>query len=221
MIAKNFISNTPPPVRLSETGTDVLFHMDENRLADMPVVDKNNLLGSVVESDVFLLDDPDAPLSGQKVAYKRHFVFESQHVLDVIKTMASSGLTVLPVLNDKEKYTGCIVQGVFVQMLASILSVDNPGAIIVLEVNQRDYVLSEIAKIVESQDNKILNLFVTTEKDSTKMEVTIKLNTLEIQALIQTFNRYNYIIKAAYTEDEKMYDDLRDRYESLMRYLSI
>jgi acetoin utilization protein AcuB len=221
MIAKNFISNTPPPVRLSETGTDVLFHMDENRLADMPVVDKNNLLGSVLESDVFLLDDPDAPLSGQKVAYKRHFVFESQHVLDVIKTMASSGLTVLPVLNDKEKYTGCIVQGAFVQMLASILSVDNPGAIIVLEVNQRDYVLSEIAKIVESQDNKILNLFVTTEKDSTKMEVTIKLNTMEIQALVQTFNRYNYIIKAAYTEDEKMYDDLRDRYESLMRYLSI
>lgn len=221
MIAKNFISNTPPPIRLSETGTDVLFHFDENRLPDMPVVDKNNLLGSVLESDVFLLDDPDAPLSGQKVAFRRHFVYESQHVFDVIKTMASSGLTVLPVLNEKEKYAGCIVQGTLLQMLASILAVDDPGAIIVLEVNQRDYVLSEIAKIVESQDNKILNLFVTTEKDTTKMEVTIKLNSLEIQGLIQTFNRYNYVIKAAYTEDEKMYDDLRDRYDSLMKYLSI
>ena len=44
---------------------------------------------------------------------------------------------------------------------------------------------------------------------------------MEIQALIQTFNRYNYIIKATYTEDEQMYEDLRDRYDSLMRYRSI
>jgi acetoin utilization protein AcuB len=221
MIAKNFISNAPPPIRNSETGTDVLFHLDENRLPDMPVVDKNNLLGSVIESDVFLLEDPDAPLAGQNIAFRRHFVYEYQHVFDVIKTMASSGLTVLPVLNDKEKYAGCIVQHTLLEMLSSVLAVDNPGAILVLEVNQRDYVLSEIARIVESQDMKILNLFVTTEKDSTKMDVTLKLNSMEIQALIQTFNRYNYIIKAAYTDDEKMFDDLRDRYDSLMKYLSI
>jgi acetoin utilization protein AcuB len=221
MIAKNLISTTPPPIRLSETGTDVLFHLDENRLPDMPVVDKNNLIGSVLESDVFLLEDPDAPLAGQKVAFRRHFVYDSQHVFDVIKIMASSGLAMLPVLNEKEKYTGCILQHTLIEKLAAIFAVDNPGAIIVLDVNQRDYVPSEIAKIVESQDLKILNLYVTTDKDSTKMDITIKLNSMEIQALIQTFNRYNYIIKAAYTEDEKMFDDLRDRYDSLMKYLSI
>ena len=74
---------------------------------------------------------------------------------------------------------------------------------------------------MESQDSKIMNLFVTTNSDSTKMDVTIKLNTMEIQALMQSFNRYNYIVKATYTEDEKMYDDLRDRYDSLMRYLNV
>jgi acetoin utilization protein AcuB len=221
MIAKNFISNTPLPIKVSETGTDVLFLLDENHLRDMPVVEKNNLLGSVIESDVFLLEDPDAPLAGQKVAYRRHFVYEYQHLFDVIKAMASSGLTVLPVLDEKERYSGCILQHTLLEKLSSVFTVDNPGAIIVLEVNQRDYVLSEIAKIVESQDLKILNLYVTTEKESTKMDVTIKLNSTEIQALMQTFNRYNYIIKAAYTDDEKMYDDLRDRYDSLMKYLSI
>lgn len=107
------------------------------------------------------------------------------------------------------------------EKLSEILGVENPGAIIILEINQNDYVLSEIAQIVESQDAKILNLFVENSNNTTKADVILKINTYEIQSLIQTFNRYNYIIKATYTENEKMYDDLRDRYDSLMKYLSI
>ena len=81
---------------------------------------------------------------------------------------------------------------------------ENPGAIIILELNQNDYVLSQIAQIVESQDMKILGLYVSSEIDSTKMEVTIKLNKYEIQSLIKALNRYNYTIKATFTEDETM-----------------
>lgn len=221
MIAKNFITTTLEPIRITETGTDILYHLDENRLHDMPVVEGNNLKGSVSESDVFTMDDPDLPLKKQKFTFNREFVYAHQHIFDVIRIMASSKLTILPVLDDKDKYIGFIQQSDMVYRMAEILAVANPGATIVLEVNQNDYVLSEIARIVESQDTKILNLFVTTDRDSTKMDITLKLNTMEIQALIQTFDRYNYIIKATYTEDEKMVDDLRDRYESLMKYLSI
>ncbi len=221
MIAKHFITTNIAPIRFTETGTDILYHLDENRLQDMPVVEGNNLLGSVNESDVYTMEDPDLPLKKQKFTFNREFVYEYQHIFDVLRIMASSKLTMLPVLDDKEKYLGCIQQGDMVNRMAEIMAVANPGAIIVLEVNQHDYVLSEIARIVESQDTKILNLFVTTDKDSTKMDITLKLNTVEIQALMQTFNRYNYIIKATYTEDEKMYDDLRDRYDSLMRYLNV
>jgi Mg/Co/Ni transporter MgtE len=221
MIAKHFITTSIEPIRFNETGTDILYHLDENRLQDMPVVDGTNLKGSVTESDVYTMDDPDKPLKKQKFTFIREFVFEYQHIFDVIRIMATSKLTMLPVVDEKEKFLGIIQQSDMVARLGEILAVDNPGAIIVLEVNQHDYVLSEIARIVESQDTKVLNLFVSTSKDSTKMDITLKLNTIEIQALIQTFNRYNYIIKATYTEDEKMYDDLRERYDSLMKYLSI
>ena len=221
MIAKLILSNTPEPAKLTDSGSDILYQLDENRLEDIPVIDQGLLVGSVVESDVYLLDDPDKPLSTQKVNLARAFVYEYQHILDILKTMAASKLSVLPVVDGKEHYIGCITRQAVIGEMANMLSVTNPGAFIILDINQNDYVLSQIAQIVESQDAKIINLFVTPSRESTKAEVIIKVNTMEIQALIQTFNRYNYIIKATYTEDEQMYDDLRDRYDSLMRYLSI
>lgn len=221
MIAKLILSHAPFPVKLSDTGSDILYHMDENRLTDIPVVNKRMLVGSVLESDIYTLEDPEKPLSKQKVSLKRAFVYEHQHIFDIVKVMTESKLSVLPVVDEKDHYSGCITATTVVQEMAGMLAVENPGAIIVLEMNQHDYVLSQIAQIVESQDSKILNLFITASRESTTADVIIKVNTFEIQALIQTFNRYNYIIKATYTEDEQMYEDLRDRYDSLMRYLNI
>lgn len=221
MIAKMLQTNTPEPASLKDTGSEVLYMLDENRLMDIPVVDKEILLGSLVESEIYTVTDPDQPLSTQKINFKREFVFEHQHMLDILRVFAESKLSVLPVVDEKEHYTGCIIHSTVISEVAHMLGVANPGAFIVLELNQNDYVLSQIAQIVESQDAKILNLFVTASRDSMKTSVIIKVNTMEIQAMLQTFNRYNYIIKATYTEDEQMYEDLKDRYDSLMRYLSI
>jgi len=56
--------------------------------------------------------------------------------------------------------------------------------------------------------------------DSTKLEITIKINKIEINGLLQTFSRYNYIVKASFTESDD-FDDLKDRYDSFMNYLNI
>jgi len=221
MIAKLLLKATPEPVSLSDSGSDILYHLDENRLNDIPVVDGDFLVGSVTESEIYTLNDPDMPLKSQKINLKREFVFEHQHILDVLNVLSGSKLSVLPVVDAKEHYSGCITLPVVIQEVSAMLAVSDPGAFIVLEMNQNDYVLTQIAQIVESHDCRVLNLFVTTSRETTKTNVILKVNTMEIQALIQTFNRYNYIIKATYTEDEQMYEDLRDRYDSLMRYLNI
>jgi len=221
MIAKLIISTNPEPTKMTDTGADILYQLDENKLQDLPVVEGNNLVGSISENEIYSFPDPDLPLKKQKITLKRDFVYEHQHLMDVIHVFAASKLTLLPVLDENEKYVGCIKLPMLINNLSEILEVENKGSFIVLEINQNDYVLSEIARIVESQDAKILNLFVVNSKETTKAEVILKINSLEIQTLVQTFNRYNYIIKATYTEDEKMYDDLRERYDSLMKYLSI
>jgi len=221
MIAKQLLTDLILPIKNSDAGTDALYYMDEYKISFIPIVEEGDFLGLISETDVFNMPDPDQKLSELNLRYKKVFIRENQHILDVIKIMSSEKISLLPVLDEKDHYQGSITTDKLTQHFARMVSVDNPGAIIVLELNQSDYVLSQIAQIVEDQDTKILSLYVTPEKESTRMELTIKLNQMEVQSIIQALNRYNYTIKATYTEDQERDDDLRDRYDSLMNYLNI
>jgi hypothetical protein len=91
---------------------------------------------------------------------------------------------------------------------------------LVLELNIHDYSLSEIARIVESNDAKILSLYISSHIDSNKLELTVKINRTDLSPIIQTFNRYNYTIKASFHQSEYV-DDLKDRFDSFMSFLNI
>ena len=103
--------------------------------------------------------------------------------------------------------------------IAKSSAVQNMGGIIVLEMNQNDYSMSEIASIVESNNAKILSSYITSTPDSTKMELTIKVNISELDAIISDLKRFEYQVMAFY-HDGGSKDDMMERYESLMRYLN-
>ena len=148
------------------------------------------------------------------------FVTENQHIFEVIKLATTLKLSLIPVLDNKNKYIGVITLRKLIDGLSASTAINNLGGIIVLEINPNDYSLSEIAQIVESNDTKILSLFITSHSNSTQMDVTIKLNRMDISPVLQTFKRYNYNVKTILVEQE-IIEDLQDRYDSLMKYLSI
>jgi acetoin utilization protein AcuB len=221
MISKQLYKSSLPPLKCTESGTDALFYMDEYKVSFLPVLSDQQYLGLICETDIFSLSDPDSPLCDQKIPYKFFYISEHQHVFDAIKIMATEKIPILPVLDEKRNFMGCINFTNLTEHFGKFTAFDSPGAVLILELNQNDYVLSQIAQIVESQDAKILSLYVSSERDSTKMELTIKVNKREIQSMIKTFNRYNYIIKETFSADEEIYNDLLDRYNSLMNYLNI
>jgi acetoin utilization protein AcuB len=221
MISRQLMTSAIPSIKVGETGSDALYYMDEYRVSFLPVLDGPLYLGLISESEIFKLADPDAPLTEQKVPYKMVYINESQHIFEVIKIMTSEKISILPVLDENKLFLGCITVNSLVENFGKLTAMYNPGAIIILELNQNDYVLSQIAQIVESQDIKILSLYVSSDIDSTKMEVTIKLNKYEIQSLVKALTRYDYTIKATFLEDKKMVDDMLDRYNALMNYLNI
>jgi hypothetical protein len=127
----------------------------------------------------------------------------------------------LPVLNDKNQYLGAIALPTLVEHLGNMAALRNPGGIIVLEVNEKDYTLAEIAHIVESNDAKVLSLYLTSFPDSTKLEITIKINRIDIGPILQTFFRFNYMVKASRSKEHAYSEGLQDRFDALMNYLSI
>ena len=64
-------------------------------------------------------------------------------------------------------------------------------------------------------------LFRSTQEDSMELELTIKVNTNDMSAIIRSLERYDYSIKASFLEDDKLDALYRDRYEEFMRFLNI
>jgi acetoin utilization protein AcuB len=220
MLAKDLISNSVIPLKTSDTGQYALDLMDDYKVSHLPIVNGDSLLGLITEDDILLINDPNEPIGNHQLSLTRPFVEESQHIYDVIKTFAVLRLSLLPVIDGKDNYVGVITMFDLVQNLSKMTAVQNPGGIIVIELNSNDYSLSEIGQIVESNDAKVLSLYIYSYPDSTKIDVVLKINKIDVRPVLQTFYRYNYTIKASYTEKDNT-DDLLDRYDLLMNYLNI
>ncbi|MDP2424566.1 MAG: CBS domain-containing protein [Bacteroidales bacterium] len=220
MIARELITATIVPLKTSDTGLEALNWMDEYRVSHMPIVNNSDFLGLISEEDIYALNSYEEPVGSHHLSLTKPYLDESQHIFDVFRIMSELQLTLVPVLDDKNHYLGVITTEELLKKFASISSLRNPGGVIVLERNTNDYSLTEIAQIVESNDAKVLGIFITSNPDSTRMEISIKVNRLDLGPILQTFNRYNYIIKASYGEDT-YYDILKDRYDLLMTYLNI
>lgn len=220
MVARQLITDEIMHLKTSDSGKTALGWMDEFKVSHLPIVNNEDFLGLISEQDIYSFNSTNEPLGNHMLSLKSPFVNEHQHVYEVLKLIDDLKLTVIPVLDDHKKYMGCITISKLVNFLSATYSVDNPGGVIVLEISDKDYSLTEIANIVESNSAKILSTFITSHHDSTRLEVVIKVNKIEIGAILQTFDRYGYLIKATYGKEEDL-EDLKDNYDSLMNYLNI
>lgn len=219
MIATELISQLISPLRGEDSGEEALTMMNIFHVRHLPIVKDDNLLGMISEDDILnhALDDP---IGSYRLSLTNPFVHQSDHFFDVMKKIAEGGLTVIPVINAEEKYIGIITLEDLVKFYATSFSFNEYGGIIVLEMHKQDYILSEIAKIVEDENAVIISSFISSLSDNGSILVSIKVNTNELGSITASLERFEYEIYASYTELEEI-DSLKDRYDSLMKYLSI
>lgn len=220
MIARDLITDEIPPLKTSDSGQKALDWMEEFRVAHLPIVNKEDFLGLVSEDDILNLNNPKEPLGNHSLSLFKSYVTESQHIYEVIKIIHELKLTLVPVLDESNHYLGLITVTHLMQELARTAAITDPGGIIVLELNEHDYSLSEIAHIIEGENASILSSNITSYVDSTKIELTLKINRIDLSRIIASFNRHNYAVKATYHQSD-FKDDIADRYDSLMNYLNI
>jgi acetoin utilization protein AcuB len=219
VIAKDLISQTVLPVQTSDTGIEVLQQMKVYHLRHLPIVNHEQLLGVVSEDDVLIHDEDDA-IGTYRLSFLRPFSFENEHLFEVMTKMGRMQLTIIPVIDKKEKFLGVITMEDLLQYFANHFSFAEPGSILVIETSRKHYSLSEIARIAESDDIIILSSFVNAIPDSHRVFVTLKLNRQDIQSLKASLERFGYEISATFAEAE-YHDGLKDRYDALMTYLNI
>jgi acetoin utilization protein AcuB len=220
MIAKDMISEIIPALKTSDTGITALNWMDVFKVSHLPIVNEKEFLGLISEVDIYDMNMPEEPLGNHQLSLLRPYVMEHQHVFEIMEVASRLKLSIVPVLDEHKGYLGVITIMDLLHYFAELSALRNPGGILVLELNSNDFSLSQISQIVEGNDAKVLGAYITSHPDSTKIELTLKLNVTDLTSIIQTFNRYNYVIQGSYMKYDEEEELLDERYDLLMRYLN-
>ena len=91
---------------------------------------------------------------------------------------------------------------------------------IVLETDKRHFSFGEISRLVETNDAYITQLNTYTEADTGLVVVTIKINKVEVSDIVASFQRYEYIVRY-YFGEEQYANELKENYNHLIAYLNI
>lgn len=220
MITNKLISNNLPTLSLEDSGEKAMHLMNEYRVFHLPLVQKDNYIALISEDDLLDWDTPEEPLSLAPFLSFRPAISELAHPFESMKIVKEFNLSLLPVLNDQNHYVGLITTEDLFNFLCDNNTIKEHGAIIVLEMLQRNYTLTEIARICESNDITILGCFIKTIDQSGLQWVTLKVNKSEVSALIATFERYNYHVVEVYAS-ENHNENLAENYNQLMHYLNV
>ena len=221
MFAKDLISEVIPSLKTSDLGQTALNWMEIFRISHLPIVNNQDFLGVISDTDIYDMNQPEEPIGNHTLTLLKPYVTTEQHLFEVIGVASRLKLSVVPVLDSKNHYKGVITTNDLVRYIAGISSMDQAGGIIVLELTERDYSLSQIAQIVESNNIKVLSMYITSPPDSTRMEVTLKVNTSELASVIKTFERYSYNVKTWVSTTDSMDRFYSERFDMLMKYLNI
>jgi acetoin utilization protein AcuB len=221
LLAEKLISDVIIPAQAAEKGGKVLNSMDLYRVSHLPVVDEVRYLGLVSDKFIYDLNLLDVPIKKELDKFNSSHVHEDQHIFEVAVMMYKLKLSVIPVLNSEHDYLGAITLYDLARRFARFFSLQEVGGVIVLEVNVNDYSLTQISQIVENNDTKILSSFMDRIPGTQNLDVILKLNKEDLSAVIQTFIRYNYNVKAVYLDHSMLNDLYQDRYDQFMKYMNI
>lgn len=220
MHAIDLITDDIPPLRTSDTIGRALDWMEEFKVNHLPVVENKRLVGVVQDSALVDNGDAAAMLDSVRDRFTHAFVRGGQHIYDVMKVFSEQNLTVVPVLDDMGLFLGTIGEHEALRRLSEVANINQPGSVVVLELNSVDYSLHRIAGIVEGNDAKILSVYTHTLPDSVRVEVTLKINREDISDVLAGFERHDIFVKNTY-QGSRFHDNLKERYDELMRYLDI
>ena len=219
MIAKVLTSTSLIPLRTSDTGEEALGMMNDFYVRHLPIVNNEQLLGVLSEDDI-LNYDVEEPVGSYSLSLTKPYVRDTDHLYEVLRLLAEYKLTIIPVVDHEDNYVGLVTLEDLLRYFSNTGAFAEPGSIIVLEISKRDYALSEISRIVESENAAILSTLITSDPNSLKLEVTLKINRQNTQSIIATFERFKYQVKATFNEADYE-DSLRERYDALMAYLNV
>ena len=220
MLTIELINTNIPRLQLKDSVSKALTLVNDFRLTHLPVVENEKYLGLISEDDLLDADAPRMPIELKQENFIKASVHENEHFLNAVTFCNQFDSTVVPVVNEEKELMGVITTSDLLKTLGNFAGTNEIGGIIVLEMERSQFAISEISRIVESNDATILHLNTTVHAETGLLTVTIHINKKEIAAIVATFERYEYDV-IYYFGNENFENEIHSNYRHLMNYLDI
>jgi len=213
-----YIHNDHPAIDSRVTVASVQEFFEDVNFSHFPVVDESIYIGCIAGHDIETFD-ADKEIAHYRYAMEGFYARKSMIWMDVLELFAKNHTNILPVLDDSNNYVGYYEIPDIMKLFNETPFLKEPGGILIVEKGITEYSMSQIVQIVESNNGKVLGLFIS-EATVDTVQVTIKITLGGMNEIIQTFRRYNYEIISEHQEDNYL-NSLKERSDYLDKYLNI
>lgn len=216
-----FLDEAIPALKDSDDGDKGLMIMQDHSIRHLPVLQDNGMFLGVISEDIIMDGQYQFgnPVGNFVMQEKDLFCTEKNHWLDMIKFMDDHQFTIAPILDQNGLYKGMATYESIGRQLAKMHFIKDEGSVLIVETNRFAFSLMELAKIIESNESKMMYLDTDLVGEE-NMWITIKLKTTNLTSVIETLERFGYVIISAF-DDNSSSDLLKERYEAFMKFLNI
>ncbi len=221
MLAAELIDPMLPALKPTDTVGQALEWMQEHRIGQLVMTDLGEYRGIISEDLLLDVPDEDRPLSDVMQLHELVYAFEGQHLFELLRLILDNQLDVLAVVGEGSEFLGTISANELLRQFGQDLGVQEAGAVLVLTLDERDYSMSEISRLVESNNVKIISSYFSSSKlgSPDQSQLTLKLNRQEVVSVISTLERFGYHIDGVFASTPIDNID-QERLDSLLRYLN-
>jgi predicted transcriptional regulator len=217
MIAIDFIDKDIPALSLKDNVRLAVKYMQEEKLNQLVLLNADEVLG-IIEEDILFNFDEETKLDLVPIKYTAIEMDENSHILDLADHLANKSLEICPIVNHENKYIGSVrAFDIYKEVIVGQFS--GNGSILSLEIDQKDYSLSDISRIIETEGLRIEKLFLAKGSPS-DYHFIIKLNKKDISSALNSLKRFGYKVTQINKSAEGAFPD-QERFEHLMKYLEI
>lgn len=220
MLTIDLINNNIPRLKLKDSVSRALQLTNDFRVTHLPVVKGEKFLGLISEEDLLDQEEPSMPIELMQEFFIQASVHDNEHFLNAVTCSNQIDSTVVPVVSEENDLMGVITTNDLLKTIGIFAGTNEIGGIIVLEMERSQFAISEISRIVESNDATILHLNSTVHPETGMLTVTLHINKKEISAIVATFERYDFDV-IYFFGNEKFENEIHSNYRHLMNYLDI
>lgn len=216
------IHNEIMPLRASDSVKDAREAMHSYGVTSLPVVDHTTrkMIGAITTEDIEQGHPEDTSVYSIR-RLQPITVHSDSHVFEAARIMIEHQLHLLPVVDRHSTYIGILTRKDLFEDLVPMLNVTEYGAVICVEMEQQDFTLSDMVRLIESEDAKILSMTVEMpDEERPLFRVSMKLNVRDLSRIRSSLRRYEIQVTHE-SIDDSVDQDYENRADEFIRYLNV